>query len=58
MSTLLPDQKVHDLAVAFAAAEYNNEVERRQIELEAAQQGISIFLFLYEQRGVAVQVEG
>jgi hypothetical protein len=45
---LTNEQKCHDIAVAFAAAEYQHEIERRHTTLEAAQQGASIFLFLYE----------
>jgi hypothetical protein len=45
------EQKSHDLAVAFAAAEYNNELKRRNIDMqnEKPQKGIDVFVFLYKQ---------
>jgi len=48
MSTLTKEQKIHDIAIAFAAAEYQNEIERRRMTLEKAQQGLHVFVFLYE----------
>jgi hypothetical protein len=41
-------QEVHELAIAFATAEYENELARRKMEsIEAPQQRASMFYFLY-----------
>jgi hypothetical protein len=51
--TSFPDkQKTHEFAIGFAAAEYNNEINRRREKgetFEKPQQGVPVFLYLYEQ---------
>ena len=46
------DQKAHDLAVAFAVAEYENELKRRHdksdVTIDAPQQKSLVFHFLYD----------
>jgi hypothetical protein len=54
--TLTKEQKIHDLAVAFATAEYSNGLKRQEVDTsEAAQNGSLIFLSLY--KGALVDFE-
>ena len=47
--TRTKEQKIHDLAVAFATAEYSNELKRQEFDTsEAAQKGSLVFLSLYK----------